>query len=101
MTPPSERRPDVTVVIRVHNDRYVTEAVRSALAQTLRTVELVVVDHGSTDGTSEAVDRLARSDPRIRVIHLGPGGGPGRPGNAGIDAARGRYLMFLDSDDVL
>ena len=101
MTSPPERRPDVTVVIRVHNDRYVTEAVRSALAQTLRTVELVVVDHGSTDGTSEAVDRLARSDPRIRVIHLGPGGGPGRPGNVGIDAARGRYLMFLDSDDVL
>lgn len=101
MTAPPERRPDVTVVIRVHNDRYVTEAVRSALAQTLRTVELVVVDHGSTDGTSEAVDRLARSDPRIRVIHLGRGGGPGRPGNVGIDAARGRYLMFLDSDDVL
>jgi len=94
-------RPDVTVVIRVHNDAYVTEAVRSVLTQTLRTIELVVVDHGSTDGTGATVDKLASSDPRMRVIHLPAGGGPGRPGNVGIDAAAGRYLTFLDSDDVL
>ena len=101
MAPAPEGGPDVTIVIRVYNDAYVTEAVHSALTQNLRTIELVVVDHGSTDGTGEIVDRLAAADPRMRAIHLPPGGGPGRPGNAGIDAARGRYLMFLDSDDVL
>ena len=101
MTPCLDRRPDVTVVIRVHNDAYVTQAVRSALAQSLRSVEVLVVDHGSNDGTGATVDRLAASDRRVHVIHLPPGGGPGRPGNAGIEAANGRYLTFLDSDDML
>ena len=76
-------RPDVTVVIRVHNDAYVSQAVRSVLRQSLRNLEVLVVDHGSTDGTGETVDRLAASDPRIHVIHLPPGVGRGVPGTRG------------------
>jgi CDP-glycerol glycerophosphotransferase len=94
--------PDVSVVVPVYNDPLVEQAIASALDQTLRTVEVVVVDHGSTDGTSELLDGIAAREPRVRVFHLPDNeGGPGRPLNAGMDAAAGRYITILGSDDEL
>src|SRR3954470_1771452 len=82
--------PDVTVVIPVYNDPLVEQAIASALNQTLRSVEVVVADHGSTDGTGELLDRIAASEPRVRVLHLPDNeGGPGRPLNVAMDAALG------------
>jgi len=94
--------PDVSVVVPVFDDPLVEQAIASALHQTLRTVEVVVVDHGSTDGTGELVDRIAARDSRVRVFHLPDNeGGPGRPLNVGLAAARGRYVTILGSDDEL
>src|SRR3954452_19397559 len=92
--------PDVSVVVPVYNDPLVEQAIASALDQTLRSVEVVVVDHGSTDGTAQLLDRMAEADPRVRAFHLPDNdGGPGRPLNVGIDAALGRYVTILGSDD--
>ncbi|MFI0483561.1 CDP-glycerol glycerophosphotransferase family protein [Actinomadura sp. 9N215] len=97
-------RPDVSVVVIAYNDaRRLPRAVASTLAQSLGGVETVIVDDGSTDGTGEAADRLAAAHPgRVRAVHLpSNSGGCGRPRNTGIEASAGRYVMFLDSDDLL
>jgi CDP-glycerol glycerophosphotransferase len=96
--------PDVSVVVIVYNDaRNLPRAVRSVLAQTLRNLEIVIVDDASTDDTPAVAARLAAERPdRVRVVRLPENsGGCSRPRNTGIEAARGRYVMFLDSDDEL
>lgn len=96
--------PDVSVVVIAYNDaRRLPRAVASSLAQSLGGVETVIVDDASTDGTGEIADRLAAAHPgRVRAVHLpSNSGGCGRPRNTGIEASAGRYLMFLDSDDLL
>ena len=97
-----EAAPDVTVVVPVYNDPLVEAAIASALNQTLRSVEVVVVDHGSNDGTGDLLERIAAREPRVRAFHLPDNeGGPGRPLNVAMDAARGRYITILGSDDEL
>ncbi|MFC5722691.1 CDP-glycerol glycerophosphotransferase family protein [Streptomyces gamaensis] len=95
--------PDVSVIVIVHNDaERLPRAVRSVLGQSLRRLEAVVVDDCSTDGSLAAARLLAAADPRVRVLRLPVNsGGCGAPRNAGIAAARGRFVMFLDSDDEL
>ena len=96
--------PLVTVVVPVHNPgRYVEPCIRSILRQTLPRdrFEAVFVDDGSTDGTGERLKRLAREQPHVRSIHIAASGGPGRPRNVGLEAARGTYVQFLDADDEL
>lgn len=93
----------VTVVVIAYNDAArVGTAVTSALAQGEAVGEVVVVDDASTDGTGEVADRLALASPRVRVVHRAANsGGCGTPRNDGMDAARGEWIAFLDSDDVL
>jgi len=79
--------------------RYVGEALASLSCQTVRDIEVVVVDDGSRDGTSEQVRLAARRDRRIRLLRLDRGRGQAAALNAGIDLARGRYLAILDADD--
>jgi CDP-glycerol glycerophosphotransferase len=96
--------PDVTVVVIVYNDAgRLARAVRSVLAQSLARVEVIVVDDASTDATPQVAGKLAAGRPdRVRAITLPENsGGCGRPRNVGIEQARGRYVMFLDSDDTL
>ena len=94
--------PDVSVVVIGYNDRAnLPNAVRSVLDQTLRNLEVIVVDDCSTDGSGEVAEELAREDPRITVVRLPENsGGCSRPRNAGLDLARAPFVMFLDSDDV-
>jgi GT2 family glycosyltransferase len=89
--------PEVSVVIPTYNRRaLVVEAVGSVLAQTFPDYELIVVDDGSTDGTAQA---LAKYDARLRLVsQLHRGVAAAR--NRGAAAAGGRYLAFLDSDDL-
>lgn len=91
--------PDVSVVIPTRDRRRrLSLALRSAVAQRNVKLEIVVVDDGSRDGTSEMVARLG--DPRIRLVrHESPKGESGAR-NAGIAEARGRWIAFLDDDDV-
>jgi CDP-glycerol glycerophosphotransferase len=97
-------RPDVSVVVIAYNDaRRLPHAVASTLEQSLGGVETVIVDDASTDGTGEVAERFAAARPgRVRAVHLPVNsGGCGGPRNAGVDASSGRYVMFLDSDDLL
>ncbi|MBV9993111.1 MAG: glycosyltransferase family 2 protein [Alphaproteobacteria bacterium] len=90
--------PFFSVIIPVYNRADVLgEALTSVLAQTCQDFEIVVVDDGSKDSPGEAVERVG--DPRIRFLSQ-PNRGGGAARNAGIDAARGRFVAFLDSDDV-
>lgn len=96
--------PDISVVVIVYNDAArLPTAVQSVLDQSLRNVEVVVADDCSTDDSFQVAQRLAAADPvRVRAIRLPENsGGCGEPRNQGIKVARGRYVMFLDSDDVL
>ena len=100
--PTAARAPEVTVVVIGYNDRAnLPRAIRSVQRQTLRHLEILVVDDASTDGSAEVAEKVAAEDPRVRVIRLpANSGGCSAPRNAGIDAARAPYVMFLDSDDV-
>jgi glycosyltransferase involved in cell wall biosynthesis len=91
--------PQVSVVIPVYNrEAYVGAAIESVLAQTFADFEVLVIDDGSTDRSRD----VARSyrDPRLRLLCNECNQGLPRTRNTGIDAARGRYLAFLDSDDI-
>lgn len=95
LTPPS-----VSVVMPVYNCAdYVDKAIKSVLAQTHADLELLIIDDCSTDGTFDTI-RKTFSDPRIRLIELAVNSGPAVARNKGIAAARGRYVAFLDSDDI-
>jgi CDP-glycerol glycerophosphotransferase len=99
-----DQLPAMSVVVIVYNDEArLPTAVRSVLEQTLRSVEVVIVDDHSTDGSYEVACRLAAEHPgRVRAYRLPENsGGCGAPRNHGILKARGAYVLFLDSDDVL
>ena len=90
-------RPTVSVVIPTYNyGRYICETIDSALAQTYKPLEVIVVDDGSTDDTRE---RLAAYSDRIRYI-LQKNSGPAAARNTGIVAAQGEFVALLDSDDL-
>ncbi|GHE71758.1 hypothetical protein GCM10014715_27370 [Streptomyces spiralis] len=96
--------PDVSVVVIVYNDEErLPTAVGSVLEQTLRNVEVIIADDCSTDGSYEVAQALAAAHPdKVRAIRLPENsGGCGEPRNQGVKVARGRYVMFLDSDDTL
>lgn len=90
----------VSVVIPTYNRAaMVTEAVDSALGQTYRDVEVIVVDDGSGDGTSRALKR--RYGTRVEVIRREDNGGAASSVNIGIRASRGRWVRTLGSDDIM
>lgn len=100
MSAPESRTetPACSVVIPAYNAAAtVAAAVRSALAQTLSGVEVIVIDDGSTDATAQVVGGIG--DPRVRVVSQANGGQPVAR-NAGIGESRSEYVAFLDSDDL-
>ena len=89
--------PTVSVVIPVRNGKdYIDEALHSVLAQDYDALEIIVVDDGSTD---DDYARLMQVHPSIRVVHL-DGRGVSFARNTGMREARGRYIAFLDADDI-
>ncbi len=92
--------PLVSVIIPAYNaESYIDEALQSALDQTYSNLEIIVVNDGSKDGTAE---RVAAYRPRVHYYQqTNSGGYPGAPRNTGIKHCHGRYLCFLDADDIM
>lgn len=91
----------ISVIVPVYNIiEYLPRCVESIKKQTYKTLEILLVDDGSTDGTGELCDRLGETDKRIKVIHK-ENGGSSSARNVGIKAAKGDYLGFVDSDDYI
>lgn len=89
----------ISVIVPVYNVRtYLEKCFDSVAGQSWRNLEIILVDDGSTDGSGELCEELAGRDSRVRVIHK-KNGGLGSARNAGIDAAKGEILSFVDSDD--
>ena len=91
----------VSIVIPCYNQaRFLPDALDSVLAQTLTDWECIVVDDGSPDDTRDVAARYCKRDQRIRLVsHENRGLAGAR--NSGIDASRGRYIQFLDADDLI
>lgn len=91
----------VSVVAPVYNgEDFLREFVDSVIAQTLRDWELICVDDGSTDKSAAILDGYAEKDPRVRVIRA-EHSNAGTARNLGLEQVRGKYVCFLDSDDIL
>jgi glycosyltransferase involved in cell wall biosynthesis len=96
---PKEALPKVSIIIPTYNcAEYITETLDSALKQTYKNCETIVVDDGSTDNTREV---LAPFMDKIAYIYQENSRGPGRPRNVGIKKSKGKYISLLDSDDIL
>ncbi|MFJ1755283.1 glycosyltransferase family 2 protein [Kitasatospora sp. NPDC088134] len=98
-------RPDVSVVIAVHDTMpYLTACLDSLVGQTIgpARMEVVAVDDGSSDGSTEELARFAAAHPGLfRTVRQPASGGPAKPTNRGTELARGRYLLYLGADDWL
>jgi hypothetical protein len=97
--------PDVTVVVAVYNTMpYLETCLSSLVEQSIgqSRMQVVAVDDGSTDGSSEVLDRVAASYPSLfEVVHQPNSGGPAQPSNRALELATGRYVYFLGADDHL
>ena len=94
-------RPAISIIVPVYNvEKYLNECIDSILAQTFPDFELILVDDGSPDNCPALCDAAAAKDKRIRVIHK-KNGGQSTARNAGLDAARGEWIAFVDSDDTI
>lgn len=93
--------PRVSVIVPVYNvEKYLNECIDSILAQTFTDFELILVNDGSSDRSGEICDEYAIKDKRIKVIHQ-QNGGVSVARNTGLDEAKGTYISFVDSDDVV
>lgn len=90
---------EVSVIIPVFNaEKHLETCIRSVCAQTLREIEIICVDDGSTDGSIEILNRLSQEDTRVCIVRQ-ENAGAGAARNHGIRLATGKYLSFLDADD--
>jgi len=91
----------VSIVTPAYNAaRHIKETIASVQAQTLTDWELLVVDDCSKDETASVVQGLSNEDSRVHLIRQEKNGGPAAARQRALDAARGRYIAFLDSDDI-
>lgn len=91
----------ISIVIPVYNVvRFLQDCVKSIQEQSYQNFEIILVDDGSSDGSSALCDSLARLDNRIVVVHQ-PNSGVSHARNKGIEISTGQYIMFMDSDDWL
>ena len=91
----------ISVIIPVYNvEKYIRYCLDSVINQTYKNLEIIIVDDGTKDSSGEIAEEYAAKDSRIKVIHK-ENGGLSDARNVGLDVATGRYIAFLDSDDVI
>ena len=92
-------QPKVSIVVPVYNvEKYLDRCIQSLRNQTVRDIEIILVDDESPDNCPALCDRYALEDARIKVVHK-KNGGLSSARNAGLKAAAGKYVGFVDSDD--
>lgn len=93
--------PEISIIVPVYNaEKYLGECVESLLNQTVRDIEIILVDDGSPDNSPELCDEFAAKDSRVKVIHK-KNAGAGLARNSGLGIANGRFVGFIDSDDYV
>jgi len=97
----SASQPTLSVVIPTFNvEPWITECIRSIQTQSVDSIQIIVVDDGSTDRTHDILTELAQVDPRMLILrNTGKGSAAAR--NLGVDSAKGKYLAFADGDDIV
>lgn len=91
----------VSVIIPIYNvEKYLDKCIKSVIEQTYKNLEIVLIDDGSPDNCPKICDDWAKKDKRIKVIHK-TNGGLSDARNIGIGNAKGKYLLFVDSDDYI
>lgn len=91
----------VSIIMPAYNaEKYISESIESVLAQTYKNWELIIIDDCSKDGTINIIRQYQMFDNRIRVISLKCNAGVANARNIGMELAKGRYIAFLDSDDL-
>ena len=96
-----EIQPLISVIVPVFNaEKYLDRSIRSICDQTYHNLEIILIDDGSTDRSGSICDECAKNDRRVRVIHK-ENGGVSSARNAGLDAAAGEYICFVDADDIV
>lgn len=89
----------VSIIIPAYNvEKYIGRCIESAMNQTLKEIEIIVVNDGATDNTPSIISKFAEKDPRVVVIHK-KNGGLSSARNAGLNLAKGEYIQHLDGDD--
>ena len=93
--------PSLSIVVPVYNtEKYLRRCMDSIMNQTLKEIEIIIVDDGSKEECAAFCDELSKTDTRIKVVHK-ENGGLGFARNSGIEAATGEYIGFVDSDDYI
>lgn len=93
--------PLISVIVPIYNaEKYLNKCVESLLNQTLKQIEIILIDDGSTDKSPVICDEYAKKDNRIKVIHQS-NGGVSFARNEGLKIASGKFITFLDSDDYI
>ena len=91
--------PKVSIITPIYNaEMYLEQCLYSIISQTLKDIEIILIDDGSTDSSPAICDKYAQLDSRIKVIHKN-NAGMGVSYNTGIDNTNGEYIGFLESDD--
>lgn len=91
----------ISVIVPVYNvETFLNQCISSIVRQEYKDLEIILVDDGSTDKSSQICDEWAEKDKRIKVIHTSNGGG-GKARNIALDIARGEFIGFVDSDDYI
>ena len=96
-----ENIPIISIIVPIYNvEEYVEACIRSILAQSFVDFELILVDDGSTDKSGFICDQYSEKDSRIRVVHI-INGGAAEARNVGLNMISGKYVTFVDSDDIV
>ncbi|MDR1613956.1 MAG: glycosyltransferase [Campylobacteraceae bacterium] len=95
------KQPLISVIVPIYNvEIYLKKCLDSIISQTYKNLEIILIDDGSPDNCGKICDEYALKDKRIKVIHK-KNGGLSDARNAGLDAAKGEYIAFVDSDDYI
>lgn len=94
--------PKISVIIPAYNvEKYLHQCLNSVIGQTLKDIEIICIDDGSTDGSADILKEFQQKDSRVKTVFLDKSTGPLTARKYGVDRALGEYIMFVDSDDYI